>query len=177
MRFLAEELARSGQAVDLAKLSDPENIALLEDGGYQAARAMSEQRRLYIARTVAEGMSDDKRRKVHSKRILSILGDLDDEELLILDAYADREESKFDKLRPPSAYIGSDRETIEAEALYEAGRLKLEQLGLLKFDHKFNSKTKQHEYDAFGKRRGYHRITTMGKLVLRTTGLMAEADE
>jgi hypothetical protein len=70
LTLLADRLKRL-ETVDLArKLRQPESIDLFEDGAYQAARALSEERREQIARLVADSISGERRDYLESKRVL-----------------------------------------------------------------------------------------------------------
>lgn len=174
--MLTQELSRLESGLSGSILVEPENVALLEDGMFQAARSTTDERREYIAKVVAKGISAEERRKVHSRRILSLLGDIDDEELMILDAYADRAKEKFERVRPPVTSLGSDQSAIDTEALYEAGRDKLERLGLLRFNQKFDKDTGQMEFDLRGRRRGSYRITRLGVLLLKSIGITNDGE-
>lgn len=148
-----------------------ENIALLEEGAIQAARAISEERKEYIAKCVARGMSEDARDKINAKRILDILSEIDDEEIVMLKAFEDNDWDAFGRLRPPPAHFGADEKTVERDALYGAARSKLERLNLLTFHPDINRDTRQPEYDPFGKMRGHHFVAPLGQVVLRAIGL------
>jgi hypothetical protein len=53
LRQLAQQLASVEHATLLERLRKPENVALFEEGAYQAVRAISEERRQQIAELVA----------------------------------------------------------------------------------------------------------------------------
>lgn len=171
LRYLAEELAQRGIEGGAASLQLPENVALLEDGGFQAARATSDERLRFIARAVAEGLSDHERAGIHSRRILRLLGEVDDEELVILEAYENRDTEKFQKLMPAPLVLGADRELREANALYTAAIGRLEQLQLLEFRHDFDREEEKPKYDVMGKPRGSHQVTGIGRMLLEAIGL------
>lgn len=159
------------------RLKQLENVDLLETGAFQSARALSDERLLYIAKAVAEGIAAEERNKINAKRILNLIGEIDDEEILILDAYRTHEGDKFAKLRPEPAYMGADREVIERAELYDAANTKLQRLSLIEKKINLNSKTKMPEFDVFsGEPKGYMRITPLGRLVLRRIGLGEDDD-
>lgn len=66
------------------RLENPESLDLLEEGLHQAARALSEDRKLRIASIVGNALLDEALSRIEQKRLLSILGDLNDIELKIL---------------------------------------------------------------------------------------------
>jgi hypothetical protein len=138
--FLQEEIAN--QKVSEDRLKQPENVDLIEDGAYLAVRALSDQRKRYIARCVAEGIALAEIEHIREKRILSLLDQLDDEEILILDAYGaipgDEAREKFEKLRPPAPIMSAPREIHEQNSLYQASLDKLESLSLIRQRITFN---------------------------------------
>ena len=113
------------------QMRQPECVDLVEEGAHLAVRALSSTRMTYIVRCVANGIEAEDRAKIHHKRILSILGELDDEEILILEAYGSRDRSKIDRLRPERPRIGSPGPEKDNYALYEAAVTKLERLSLI----------------------------------------------
>jgi hypothetical protein len=62
-------------------------VALFEEGAYQASRAFSEERRRQIAELVAGGIADERRDYLESRRVLRLLGELDDGEVVLLAGY------------------------------------------------------------------------------------------
>ncbi|MFC3326072.1 hypothetical protein [Mesorhizobium cantuariense] len=61
--------------------SSPEKIALIEEGGLQSSRATSQERIDQIVEAVSRGLSEDDSDIVRRKRLLLILGELDDDEV------------------------------------------------------------------------------------------------
>lgn len=167
------------------ELSHPENIDLIESGATYAARALSDERLKQISHCVANGIESDQRGKIQNKRLLGVLGDLDDEEIAILHAYGTRDGNQFSKLRPPSAHFNSALEVVRNATMYEAAELKLERLGLTKFDARTVAFEIPPEYKGLrpkkikvatlgtgGSREGSHRISLLGELLLREIGLL-----
>lgn len=196
LRMLVEELTRlTGQQKQTAatveklladKMREPANVDLIEDGARLASRALSQQRLAYISRCVASGLLDNERDRIRHKRILSIIEQLDDEEILVLDAYGSRGHRKFDRLRPPPPVIGAPASVREANALFDAVIAKLERLSLVTFKESTKEvelpqavgrrveKLRIPDVDAFGKPKGYRDITHLGRLVLESIGLEIE---
>ena len=83
-----KELDRRLSCLDDEKLKeyfkDPECVDMIEEGFWQAARALSKERREYIASIIEVGLSDDELAFGKVKYLLKILGDLNDEEVLWL---------------------------------------------------------------------------------------------
>lgn len=191
LRLLAEEMEQRQAARALRvvyaedatanRMKEPKNIDLIEDGAHLAARALSSERMRYIVHCVANGIEAEDRAKIHHKRILSLIGQLDDEEILILDAFGSNDPQKFDRVRPEPAHMNSPPAVIESNAIYDAAISKLERLSLIdfrsqvkEFTDRVGSRTEKivvPEIDAWGQRRGHRHITHLGRLVLRSIGL------
>ncbi len=61
---------------------------LLEDGLLQASRAMTEERRGYIASLLKNSITNEKLEHIEEKKLLAILGGLNDAEILTLKFYS-----------------------------------------------------------------------------------------
>ena len=164
LHYLTEELARL--KIDQEAMKRPENIDLLEDGAYQAARALTAQRRRYLAHAVAQGIAADDNDKLNEKRILALIGELDDGDIILLDAYNSTPESKaakFNLIRPDQPVIGDDPIFHTKWGLYEASTSKLNRLSLLRKNITVDHDTKTPEFDMFsGEPRGFQQITVLG---------------
>lgn len=192
LRQLAEEVARrntralempDASVITAERMKMPRNIDLIEDGAHLAARALSQDRLSYIVQCVANGIEAEDRAKIHHKRILSLIGQLDDEEILILEAYGSRNGAKFERLRPEPAHMNSPPSVIESNAIYDAAIAKLERLSLVEFRNKMKEvevaagigkrteKITVPDADPLGRPRGYRNITRLGRMVLRNIGL------
>ncbi len=182
---LAARVATLEESTLRARLRDPENIALIEDGAYQAVRAISEERRQRIADLVAGGIMDA--RYLESRRVLRLLGELDHAELIMLAGYLHKNHSgEFQQrysnvLHAPVVYLSSGQEERDAAAVHEAGRQHLLQLGLLEL------KVLGQPPDAVDRRRGgaftspmrppvTTQLTSLGRLLLRRTGFAGDND-
>ncbi|WP_285019594.1 hypothetical protein [Novosphingobium sp. fls2-241-R2A-195] len=173
---LAEE-TRQALAGNAAK------IDLIEEGGYQAARAMSEERILQIANAVAGGLDANDIDVLRRRRLLVMLGELDDDEVAILNAYgrtyAGGDRRAFAEIQMPGrAHLGSPPEAHEQQRLYEAGKAHLLRLDLLKRNY---GNVKKGELPEFESRIGdfKHRveIAPLGRLLLKEIGLATPFDE
>jgi hypothetical protein len=182
---LAERIATLEEATLRARLREPENIALIEDGAYEAVRAISEERRQQIADLVAGGIIDA--RYLESRRVLRLLGELDHAELIMLAGYLHKNRSgEFAQryanvLQTPAVYVSSGQEERDAAAVHEAGRQHLLQLGLLE-------QRMPTPPDALGRRRWPSdaftsrvpvvetHLSRLGRLLLRRTGFADDND-
>ena len=87
VRFVKELENRLGklEAENLqAKVTDPAVVDLLEDAFIQASRATSEDRITHIDEVIANGITSDELNKAEVKRMLWLLGQLNDAEIVIL---------------------------------------------------------------------------------------------
>jgi hypothetical protein len=165
---LAQRLASVEEATVRARLREPENVALFEEGAYQATRACSEERRRQIAELVAGGIADDRRDYLESHRVLRLLGELDDAEVIILAGYLQKNrEGDYWKqhanvLQDLAVRLGSSRDEIDADTVRKAGRQHLVQLGLL-------------DQGALGGAASIQ-LNGLGRLLLRRIGLAGDDD-
>jgi len=168
LRHLAERLATVEETRLRERLREPENVALFEEGAYQAARAITEERRRQIADLVAGGIADDRRDYLESHRVLRLLGELDDAEVIILAGYLQKNrEGDYWKqhanvLQDLAVRLGSSRDEIDADTVRKAGRQHLVQLGLL-------------DQGALGGAASIQ-LNGLGRLLLRRIGLAGEDD-
>ena len=161
------------------RVISPESVDLIEDSFIQASRALSEERKEYIASLLKNSLTDDDLKHIEYKRLLSILGELNDLEVLILKSQTlhrgQPEHSEFweaheGALTPPLAHMGSTQEEIDKHTIYQTHKLHLANLGLFKARFK---KLKRGEFPEFDdktgmvKAQGYD-ITGLGRLLLRS---------
>ncbi|ACL62542.1 hypothetical protein [Methylobacterium nodulans] len=83
-RHLGERLQALEPDALRKTFENPENVDLFEDGAFQSARALSDERRERIARIVARGLTSDERGRTEAKRILRLLSSVEDDHLIIL---------------------------------------------------------------------------------------------
>lgn len=82
LRGLSIRIEHLETAVQDSLLQDAEKVDLIEEGGYQAARATSNERIQLIVKAVSRGLTLDDVDLVRRKRLLSLLGDLDEDEMV-----------------------------------------------------------------------------------------------
>ena len=165
-------------------LSQPEKIDFVEKGGYQAARATTMERIELITQAVFNGIAAPDAEAIRRKRLLDLLGELDEDEVAILKAhersYEHEDDSEWDKInRPPVDYMGAGRETHELNELYELGQERLLRLGLLEQRFPVVKRGELPEFDKeAGRFRGDPQISYLGRMLMREIGLSsAESDK
>ncbi|PYB77676.1 hypothetical protein [Rhizobium wuzhouense] len=176
--LLARQLEE--RSADLEALKrDPEAIAVIEDGAFQAARAVTDERLRRIVSCVVDGITESDAEALRGRQLLEILSQLNDKELAILVAYDQGSWQAFDHLRPPPNVIGADPKVSEANALWEVSLEKLERFGLIVFmqkTEKVGSFTAYPIFDVFGKRSGHRSISSFGRVFLQVVGLARTKD-
>ncbi len=165
------------------QLHDPERIDLFEEGALQSVRALSPERQDYISKVVARGITGDEQTRIEAKRMLKLLREIDDDQIIILAGKLHRNERDnsfhvrhaaiFD---PPRVHLGSERSELDKEALFELARLELVRLGLLAPTFKTLKKGDLPEFDQKTgmMKQQSRRLTPLGRLLLRHVGLAAE---
>ena len=161
--------------------ADPTMIELIEEGGYQAARALSDTRISQIVEAVANGIASDEAEIMRRTRLLKILGELDDDEVILLNAYGrnygHQDEEAWERVnRPDPSHMQSPREDIDRERLFDAGTDHLIRLRLLEkkyaTDRSGVPQFDKHSHDF------KHRVEVsyLGRLLLREIGMPAPID-
>jgi hypothetical protein len=170
------EQAKNGLA------SNAEKIDLIEEGGFQSARATSVERVNQIVEAVIRGLAEGDADIVRRKRLLALFGELDDDEVALLNAYgrsyAGADRQAFDRInRPPPAHLQSPMSDVERNRLFEVGREHLLRTGLLKKNFGNVKKGQLPEFDA-GKGDFKHtvEVSHLGRMLLREIGLETPFD-
>lgn len=121
------------------KMLTEEFTDLFEDGLNQAARAMSDERRDYIASLLKNSISREDLAHIEQKKLLSLLGELNDAEVLTLKLHSLRSiplksefaEQHAELFLAETAHLGSPRNIVDRQTLRSSYNQKLIQLGLL----------------------------------------------
>lgn len=178
MRELEQRVEAMEAQEAATALSHPEKIDLVERGGYQAIRATSAKRITEIANVVANGLSSDEADIVRRKRLLSLLGELDNDEIAVLTAYGRTYgvgggSDAWDGInRPTPAHMQGGRELIEQNKLYDLGRERLLRLNLLERRYTNVKKGEYPEFDSkAGTFKGNIQISYLGRMLLREMGV------
>ena len=157
--------------------SGPEAVDLVESGGYLAARAVTSERLSRITELVFRGLEANEAGEIRRKRLLELLGEIDDDEFLLLHAYGrsyggDGSRAWDAVDRPEPAHLGSSRAQLDRAQLYEAGRERLLRLGLLQRNY---GHVRRGEYPPFDAQSGGFKsrieISYLGRMLLRETGI------
>jgi hypothetical protein len=166
-------------------MTAPPAVDLLEDAFVQAARATNEERLEHIANAVAYGLSSDEKSKAEAKRMLWLVGQLNDAEIIILrgaliqtreDANADAEFRKRheDLLAPDSTHLGSSDVEIEEMALKKSYGQRLQELGLIRmrFTKPRRGELPEFDGDTGMMKASGTKVTRLGRMLLRYLNLV-----
>jgi hypothetical protein len=158
------------------RFTSPEFSDILEEGLTQSARALSDERIKHIASLLKNSLTEAELTHVQDKRMLELLGQVNDAELIMLQSYTRAMQydqawrEKHDAvLHSRPAYIGAAQDDLDQATLQQQFREHLAQLGLLTRRVKSWKKGELPEFDektGLPKSSGYE-ITALGRLLLR----------
>jgi hypothetical protein len=182
IRMLEARIANIEAQGRAEMLHDPEKLDLIEEGAFQSARATNERRIEQIVELVVKGLTASEADIVRRKRLATLLGELDDDEIALLNAYgrsyggADR--TAFSQIqRPEPTHLGSSPEALESDRLYQAGKDHLLRLELLKRNYGSVKKGQLPEWDArAGDFKHNVEIAFLGRLLLKEIGMATPFD-
>ena len=164
-------------------LTSVTKVDLFERGAEQAARAVSETRIGHIANVVARGLDGDEQAEIECRRVLQILAELDDDQLIMLAARLQKNSGEYLERHKavvigPLVNLGSDEGEWDRAALHEAAASHLVRLNLLKASFPWIREGEIPEFDdTTGKiRSSGDDITQLGRIVLRAVGLAELGD-
>lgn len=182
LRGLASRVEQLESKVQEALLNDPEKVDLIEEGGYQAARAISSKRIEMIVEAVSRGLTLGDAELVRRKRLLSLLGEIDEDEMMLLNAhgraYGGMDDAPFSDIeRPRPVHLGSSIEDMEQEQLYESGPNHLIRMGLLRKNYGSVKRGQTPDFDAReGDFKHHVEISQLGRMLLKEIGMPTAFD-
>ena len=185
VEMLEQRLGNLEQESLRSKLLDPPVVDILEDAFTQAARATTQERVEHIANVVANGVSAEELNEGETKRMLWLLGQLNDSQIVFLrgNLAPTREEMISDAdfrhkneplLAPEATDRGSTEDDLEEAALRASYRQHLFDLGLVR--HRF-SPPRRGQIPEFDQKPGMMKssgtdVTRLGKMLLRYLNLI-----
>ena len=186
LRQLDGRLSAVDEGVLADKMRRTAKIDILEEGIFQAIRALSEERLQYLADLVAMGITGEQREEEEAKRLLNLIANITDDQIIILARHLRKNlfneefyERHSSVLQSRAAYFGFSQDEIDQSTLYEFARQQLVPLGVLRPNFtKPNRNNPQPEIDyntGMVKASGY-RLAPLGRLLLRRIGLASEGD-
>lgn len=180
IKLFVEALAEKVKYIDAdvlkIKMKTEQFTDLFEDAAYQASRALTDERREYIANFLKNSLTSDEIDHLGEKKLLGVLNELNDAEIIHLKYKA------LDHHDEQMAYYETHRDVLEAESpgfgntmteydklsLWRSYRSKLIDLGLVQPVYKKPGRNEQAEFDEkTGMMKStYSRLTGLGDLLL-----------
>jgi hypothetical protein len=159
------------------RFQEPEFIDLLQESLTQAVRAVAQERIEHIAEIVHQSLSDQDHRYIHFKKLLYILKELNNLEVLMLCMYGRRQDNDFWALHGDTTQVvkpamGCAQADMDNYLVQESQRAHLVRLELLRPRFQKPKKGQPPELDektGMMKVKGYD-IIPLGRLLLRTIG-------
>tara|TARA_R110002072_G_scaffold150962_1_gene300019 strand:- start:497 stop:1231 length:735 start_codon:yes stop_codon:yes gene_type:complete len=182
LRALASRVEELEAEIRNGIVGNAEKIHLIEEGGLQSARATSPERIGLIVEAVTRGLNAEDAEVIRRKRLLLILGELDDDEVNLLNAYgksyAGSDRRAFEQInRPDPPHLQSDPSVIDQNQLYELGKTHLIRLGLIKKNYGSIKKGVVPEFDPRdGDFKHRLEVSYLGRMLLREIGMPAPID-
>lgn len=169
MKYVEEDIAK-------LRMETPEFADLFEDGLVQASRALTDERRQNIAALLTNSLTNQDLEHLEEKKLLWLLGELNDAEVLTLKFYSLGLKAKqgFAELHKglfapiDRSHAAPDR-NIDKRALRDSYRNRLLELVLLEPVYKKPETGKVPEFDVkTGRIKATdHKVTRLGNLLLR----------
>lgn len=179
--LLDKKLSVLDKEIVKREIQQEDCVDFFEEGLRQASRALSEERKVYIATLITNGLSEKAINYNESKHLLRILGEINDIEIIWLRFYlvptidgdCEFRDKHNDILKHIVATLTATPEIKDKAALQNSYIQHLVQLGLLKNTYggglRFDS-TAEDILEVKG-----HEITQLGKLLLHKIGLDVNA--
>lgn len=180
IKILDEKLQQIDSEVLKIVRTNEAAIDLIEEGFVQASRALTNERREYIANLVCNGISVEAKKNSDSKYVLKLLGEFNDEEIIWLcsymyigtERYREFIKKHHETLKPVSRSNDVSQTEIEEAAIQDSYNNHLERLNLIVSNYKVDKSSNQLILDRNGKPKLLNRrLTSLGKLLLKQIGV------
>ena len=178
LRLLESKIGDGERGIVEGNIASPESVDLIEDSFIQASRALSEERKDYIASLLKNSLTKDDLKHIEHKRLFTLLAELNDLEILILKSYTMNrrveEHNEFweqheNVLISPIACLGHSQKEIDKRTIFQTHSIHLVNMGLLCQKFKKQKRGELPELDektGMLKAQGYE-ITPLGRLLLK----------
>ena len=160
------------------RLQKPEFLDLFEDAVFAGARALTDERIEFIAEILARGLTKEETLALQHKKMLALLSELNEAEVVILRAHAGMpgENREFRQrhravAERPLQWIGAPMAVHDEAAVYDSYVQHLVNLGLL--ENEYGELTYDTPVDELLKPKSQD-MTHLGRLFLRTIGVLDE---
>lgn len=173
---LDQRLRKIEERILKDQLSNQECIDLFEEAFIHASRAMSQEKREYIADLLVNGLSPERINYSDSKVLLKLIGEINEQEIIFLRFFADPGQNKdqgfYEKhkgvLQRIRVHLTSPQEDVDRASIQSSYREHLERLGLIKRNFIIDKKTGSPTFNTQGEPQfSSPRITNLGALLLK----------
>jgi hypothetical protein len=168
------------------RIVEPEGVDILEEALWQSARALSEERRQRIASLVKNALSREEVNLIESKKLLLVLSQLNDLELLLLRSYAEPQGGASDfmrthgeELKPVHAYLRAPKALLDKHAIRKSMDDHLKMMGLISpfFWTARRGEPPEFDQDTGTLKPSHHHISLLGRLLLREIDFYPDNDK
>ncbi len=157
MRILDDKLQDLDADVRDQKMKTEEFVDLFEDAVWQAARALTRERKEQIASFLRHSLYHGELGHIQEKTLLSLLNELNNAQIIMLKYHSfysrsEEQQEYYERHRevlvPPRPVFGAPEEDIDQNALHRAFQNDLQRLGLLRPKFKKPKKGEMPEIDS-----------------------------
>jgi hypothetical protein len=166
LQILSSKLCNASMEEIQQRWETPEFLDIFEDCMNQGIRAISDERLEYLASVLENSLTEEQLQHHQTKRLLSILAELNDAEVIWLCIFLNRDHKTLLKYQEVLKQLQGNKVNDTFRENYETH---MERLGLLKPHYKIDSRKQQPEIDPNSgamKIEGY-KITFLGELLLQ----------
>ena len=169
LKILGKKLSTIEEHIVNAKLQDDGFISLFEESLYSAVIAVTQERKEHIASIVKNSITDKTADYVRYKYLLSLLSELNDIEILLLQSYTRYNDKEFHDKHENVLWKPLVSEDLNTRVVHENYKEHMVRLGLLRPRFK---KPKKGEFPEFDEKTGMVKaqgfdITSQGRILLR----------
>jgi hypothetical protein len=178
---LSKQVADQDESSLRDRFTSPEFSDILEDGIQQSARALSDVRIHRIASLLKNSLTDAELSHLRDKRLLELLGQVNDAELIILQSHTRtaRHDPEWvaqheSTLRLRVAFIGSSQADLDEAATHKQYKEHLAQLGLLEARVRLVKGAPEYDSQSGRPKISSYDLTTLGRLFLRRIDVLQD---
>lgn len=179
VKILNDKISQIPQDVLEIIKNDPYFIDLIEEGFIQASRAITKDRKEYIASILYTGICNDEKNFIESKYFLKLLSELNELEIITLTSYyyciETEKASEFKNkhrniLEQRFVYEEEEDSLILSSDVQQNYKEHLLRLGLLSREDKIDFKTRNGK-QIIETKKGSYKITRLGGFLLKYAGI------
>lgn len=183
---LSAQLDEHGRLLLQNRIVEPAGVDILEEALWQSARALSEERRQRIASLTKNALSRKEVNLIESKKLMLLLSQLNDFELILLRSYAeplgkdtDFMQTHGEALKPVHAFFRAPKEDLDRHAIRKSMDDHLKALGLISpsFWPTRHGEPPEFDQDTGTLKPSGHHISLLGRLLLREIDFYPEDDK